>query len=63
MSKITSVSRADHFLKYSGAILKFEFGGVNAVGECLSLLFSALAKARFRRRAFHEPNLIHILLE
>jgi hypothetical protein len=33
MSKITSVSRADYFLKHSGAILKFEFGG----GECLSL--------------------------
>jgi hypothetical protein len=27
MSKITSVSRADYFLKQSGAILKFEFGG------------------------------------
>jgi hypothetical protein len=30
MSKITSVSRADYTLKHSGAILKFEFGGVNA---------------------------------
>ena len=25
-----SVSRADYTLKHSGAILKFEFGGVNA---------------------------------
>ena len=33
MSEITSVSRADYFLKHSGAILKFEFGG----GGCLSL--------------------------
>jgi hypothetical protein len=33
MSKITSVSHAGYFLKHSGAILKFEFGG----DECLLL--------------------------
>jgi hypothetical protein len=39
MSEITSVSRADYFLKHSGAILKFEFGGGGGMP-----LFSALAK-------------------
>jgi hypothetical protein len=38
MSKITSVSRADYFMKHSGTILKFEFGGG------WMPLFSALAK-------------------
>ena len=38
MSEITSVSRADYFLKHSGAILKFEFGGGRMP------LFRALAK-------------------
>jgi hypothetical protein len=27
MNELTSVSRAGYFLKHSGAILKFEFGG------------------------------------